>query len=90
AYYTYASGEAAPKPKASARSQRGGSDSSTTPPTAVASPRPTTGAVSPRLTAARKDKQPAKAKSPSDPSELARTEAQQLKIILKRCQQETH
>nr|GFC77791.1 hypothetical protein [Tanacetum cinerariifolium] len=81
-YYAYASGEAAPKPKASARRKRGGSDSSTTPPTAVASPRPTTGAVTPRLTTATKGKQPAKAKSPSDPSELARTEAQQLKIVL--------
>nr|GEU34291.1 hypothetical protein [Tanacetum cinerariifolium] len=42
------------------------------------------------LTAATKGKQPAKAKSPSDPSELARTEAQQLKIVLKRSRQETH
>nr|GEZ05178.1 hypothetical protein [Tanacetum cinerariifolium] len=32
-YYAYASGDAAPKPKASARRKRGGSDSSTTPPT---------------------------------------------------------
>nr|GEZ73972.1 hypothetical protein [Tanacetum cinerariifolium] len=39
-YYVCATGEAAPKPKASARRKRGGSDSSTTPPTAVASPRP--------------------------------------------------
>nr|GEZ55899.1 hypothetical protein [Tanacetum cinerariifolium] len=39
-YYACATGEAAPKPKASARRKRGGSDSSTTPPTAVASPRP--------------------------------------------------
>nr|GEY09048.1 uncharacterized mitochondrial protein AtMg00810-like [Tanacetum cinerariifolium] len=44
----------------------------------------------PRLTAAAKGKQPAKAKSPSDPSELARTEAQQLKIVLRRSRQETH
>nr|GFB15326.1 hypothetical protein [Tanacetum cinerariifolium] len=41
-YYACATGEAAPKPKASARRQRGGFDSSTTPPTAVASPRPIT------------------------------------------------
>nr|GEZ19797.1 hypothetical protein [Tanacetum cinerariifolium] len=32
-YYACATGEAAPKPKASARKRRGGSDSSTTPPT---------------------------------------------------------
>nr|GFD60905.1 hypothetical protein [Tanacetum cinerariifolium] len=37
-----------------------------------------------------KGKQPAKAKSPSDPSELARTEAQQLKIVLRKSRQETH
>nr|GFC01672.1 hypothetical protein [Tanacetum cinerariifolium] len=61
-YYAYAFGEAAPKPKASARRKRGGSDSSTTPPTDVASPRPTTSAVTLRLTAAAKGKQPAKAK----------------------------
>nr|GFD37074.1 hypothetical protein [Tanacetum cinerariifolium] len=42
------------------------------------------------LTAAANGKQPAKAKSPSDPSELARTEAQQLKIMLRRSRQETH
>nr|GFB01987.1 hypothetical protein [Tanacetum cinerariifolium] len=42
------------------------------------------------LTAAVKGKQPAKAKSPSDPSELVRTEAQQLKIVLRRSRQETH
>nr|GFC44444.1 hypothetical protein [Tanacetum cinerariifolium] len=60
----------------------GGSDSSTTPPTAVASPRPiTTVAVAPRLTAAAKGKQPAKAKSTYDPLEVERTEAEQLKIV---------
>nr|GFB74041.1 hypothetical protein [Tanacetum cinerariifolium] len=32
----------------------------------------------------------AKAKSPSDPSELARTEAEQLKIVLRRSRHETH
>nr|GFC06798.1 hypothetical protein [Tanacetum cinerariifolium] len=56
-----------------------GSDTSITPLTAITTPT-TTNAVTPRLTAAVKGKQPAKAKSPSDPSELARTEAQQLKI----------
>nr|GEZ38369.1 hypothetical protein [Tanacetum cinerariifolium] len=89
-YYACATGEAAPKPKASARRKRGGSDSSTTPLTAVASPRPTAGAVTPRLTTAAKGKQLAKARSPSDPLELARTEAQQLKIMLKRSRHETH
>nr|GEY69202.1 hypothetical protein [Tanacetum cinerariifolium] len=69
-YYAYATGEAAPKPKASAKRKIGGSDSSTTPQTAVASPRPiTTVAATPRLTAAAKGKQPAKATSPSDPLE---------------------
>nr|GEZ14951.1 hypothetical protein [Tanacetum cinerariifolium] len=64
-YYAYASGEAAPKPKASARRKRGGSDSSITPPTAVASQRPTI-AATPKLTAAAKGKQPAKAKRVPD------------------------
>nr|GEV82078.1 hypothetical protein [Tanacetum cinerariifolium] len=39
---------------------------------------------------AAKGKQPAKAKSPSDPSEVARTEAQQLKLVLRRSRQQTH
>nr|GEZ29726.1 hypothetical protein [Tanacetum cinerariifolium] len=43
-----------------------------------------------KLTAAAKSKQPAKAKSPSDPSEVARTEAQQLKIVLRRSRQQTY
>nr|GEW38385.1 hypothetical protein [Tanacetum cinerariifolium] len=71
------------------KEKRSGSDTSITPPTAITTPT-TTGAVTPRLTAAAKGKQPAKAKSPSDPSELARTEAQQLKIILRRSRQETY
>nr|GFA14495.1 hypothetical protein [Tanacetum cinerariifolium] len=78
-YYACATGEAAPKPKASARRKRGGSDSSTTPPTVVASPRPITTIVAPRLTAAAKGKQPARA-----------TKAEHLKIVLKRSRQETH
>nr|GFD48811.1 hypothetical protein [Tanacetum cinerariifolium] len=81
--------EAAPKPKASARRKRSGSDTSITPPTAIITPT-TTVAVTPRLTATAKGKQPAKAKNPSNPSELARTEAQQLKIVLRRSRQETH
>nr|GFD12793.1 hypothetical protein [Tanacetum cinerariifolium] len=35
-YYAYATGEEAPKPKASARKKKGGSASSTTPPTPIA------------------------------------------------------
>nr|GFA44809.1 hypothetical protein [Tanacetum cinerariifolium] len=81
--------EAAPKPKASARRKRSGLDTSITPPTAIITPT-TTGALTPRLTAAAKGKQPAKAKSLSNPSELARTEAQQLKIVLRRSRQESH
>nr|GEU89357.1 hypothetical protein [Tanacetum cinerariifolium] len=70
-YYAIATGEAAPKPKASARRTRSGSDTSITPPTAIATPRPTA-AATPRLTAAAKGKQIAKvpqAKSLSAPSE---------------------
>nr|GFC81964.1 hypothetical protein [Tanacetum cinerariifolium] len=88
-YYACATREAAPKPKVSARRKRSGSDTSITPPTAITTPT-TTIAVTPRLTAAAKGKQPAKAKSPSGPSELAKTEAQQLKIILRRSRQETY
>nr|GFC29836.1 hypothetical protein [Tanacetum cinerariifolium] len=57
-----------PKPKASARRKRSGSDTSRTPPTATTTPT-TTVAITLKLTAAAKGKQPAKAKSPSDPSE---------------------
>nr|GEU82889.1 uncharacterized mitochondrial protein AtMg00810-like [Tanacetum cinerariifolium] len=90
-YYACATGEAAPKPKASARRKRGGFDSSITPPTAVASPRPiTTIAAASRLTAATKGKQPANATSPYDPSKVERTEAEQFKIVLRRSRQETH
>nr|GEZ20724.1 hypothetical protein [Tanacetum cinerariifolium] len=88
-YYACATGEAAPKLKASARRKKSGSDTSITPPTAITTPTRTV-AVTPRLTAAAKGKQPAKAKSPSDPSELARTEAQQLKIVLRRSRHEMH
>nr|GEZ95963.1 hypothetical protein [Tanacetum cinerariifolium] len=43
-----------------------------------------------RLTAAAKGKQPARATSLNDPSEVERTEAKQLKIVLRRSKQETH
>nr|GEW92770.1 retrovirus-related Pol polyprotein from transposon TNT 1-94 [Tanacetum cinerariifolium] len=91
-YYAYATREAAPKPKASARRKRNGFDSSTTPPTAVASPRPTI-AATPKLTATAKGKQPAKAtkaKSLSALSEVATTEAKQLKLVLKRSRHQMH
>nr|GEV32167.1 hypothetical protein [Tanacetum cinerariifolium] len=88
-YYACATREAAPKPKASARRKRSGSDTSITPPIAITTPK-TIVAITPRLTTAAKGKQPAKAKSPSDSSEVARTEAQQLKIVLRRSRQQTH
>nr|GEX27178.1 hypothetical protein [Tanacetum cinerariifolium] len=88
-YYAFATREAAPKPKASAKRKMSGSDTSITPPTATTTLK-TTVAVTLKLTAAAKGKQPAKAKSLSDPSEVARTEAQQLKIVLRRSRQQTH
>nr|GEZ53481.1 hypothetical protein [Tanacetum cinerariifolium] len=42
------------------------------------------------LTATAKGKQPARATSPYDPSEVERTEAKQLKIVLRKSRQETH
>nr|GFA29377.1 hypothetical protein [Tanacetum cinerariifolium] len=66
-YCAFATGEAAPKPKASARSKRSGSDTSITPPTATTTPKPTV-VITPRLTAAAKGKQTAKSLSaPSEP-----------------------
>nr|GFB86528.1 hypothetical protein [Tanacetum cinerariifolium] len=86
-YYACAMGEAAPKPKASARKKKGDSASSTTPPT----PTPTTTAESAlRLSATAKGKQPSRATTPVEPTDLQRTEAEQLKIVLKRSRQETH
>nr|GFC21439.1 hypothetical protein [Tanacetum cinerariifolium] len=86
-YYACAIGEAAPKPKASAKKKKGDSASSTTPPT----PTPTTTAESaPRLSASAKGKQPLRAKTSVEPTDLQRTEAEQLKIVLKRSRQETH
>nr|GFC61423.1 hypothetical protein [Tanacetum cinerariifolium] len=86
-YYACAMGEAVPKPKASARKKKGDSGSSTTPPT----PTPTTTVESaPRLSATAKGKQPSKATTPTEPIDVQRTEAKQLKIILKRSRQETH
>nr|GFB61600.1 hypothetical protein [Tanacetum cinerariifolium] len=85
-YYACVTGEAAPKPKASARKKKGDSASSTTPPT----PTPTTTVESaPRLSATAKGKQPARATTPTKPTDMERTEAEQLKIVLKRSRQET-
>nr|GFA98953.1 hypothetical protein [Tanacetum cinerariifolium] len=86
-YYACAMGEAAPKPKASARKKKGDSASSTTSPT----PTPTTTVDSaPRLSATAKGKQPSIATTPVEPIDVQRTEAEQLKIVLKRSKQETH
>nr|GFC80979.1 hypothetical protein [Tanacetum cinerariifolium] len=82
--YAIATGEAAPKPKASVRRTRSSFDTSITPPTAAASP---------RLTAFAKGKQTAKAskaKSLSALSEVAMTEAQRLKLVTKRSMRQTH
>nr|GEZ91868.1 hypothetical protein [Tanacetum cinerariifolium] len=90
-YYACATGEATPKPKESVRRKRGSSDSSTTPQTPIATPTPiTTIVAAPRLTAATKGKQPARATSTTNPSDVERTEAEQLKIVLRRSRQETH
>nr|GEZ49350.1 retrovirus-related Pol polyprotein from transposon TNT 1-94 [Tanacetum cinerariifolium] len=68
-----------------------GSASSTTPTTPIATPTPTTTVVAaPRLSAAAKGKQPARATTPTEPTDVERTEAEQLKIVLKRSKQETH
>nr|GEZ46442.1 hypothetical protein [Tanacetum cinerariifolium] len=69
-YYACATGEAAPKPKASSRKKKGGFASFTTTPTPIATPMPTTTiVVAPRLYAATKGKQPARARSPTEPSD---------------------
>nr|GFB77443.1 hypothetical protein [Tanacetum cinerariifolium] len=86
-YYAYATGEAAPKLKASTRKKKGDSASSTTPPTST----PTTIVVAAlRLSATAKGEQPARATTPTEPTDVERTEAEQLKIVLKRSRQETH
>nr|GEY94410.1 hypothetical protein [Tanacetum cinerariifolium] len=82
-YYAIATGAAPPKPKASVQRTRSSSDTSITPLTAT---------VGPRLTTSQKGKQVAKApkaKSLSALSEVAMTEAQQLKLVTKRSRQQT-
>nr|GEX19380.1 hypothetical protein [Tanacetum cinerariifolium] len=83
-YYAIAIRATPPKPKASVRRRRSSSDTSITPPIAIASP---------RLTAFTKGKQKAKAfeaKSLSALSEVAMTKAQQLKLVTKRSMQQRH
>nr|GEZ49370.1 retrovirus-related Pol polyprotein from transposon TNT 1-94 [Tanacetum cinerariifolium] len=83
-YYAIAIGEVVPKPKANVRRTKSSSDTSITPPTAAASL---------RLKAFRKGKQTAKAskaKSLYALSEVAMTEAQQLKLVTKQSMQQTH
>nr|GEU77871.1 retrovirus-related Pol polyprotein from transposon TNT 1-94 [Tanacetum cinerariifolium] len=83
-YYIIAIGVAPPKPKASVRRTRSSCDTSITPPTDAAGP---------RLTTSAKGKQAAKAfkaKSLSALSEVAMTEAQQLKLVTKKSLQQTH
>nr|GEX03066.1 hypothetical protein [Tanacetum cinerariifolium] len=83
-YYAITTRDAAPKPKACVGRTRSSSDTSITPLTATASP---------RLIASAKGKQTAKAskaKSLSALSEVAMTEAQQLKLVTKRSMQLTH
>nr|GEW70075.1 hypothetical protein [Tanacetum cinerariifolium] len=90
-YYACATGEAAPKPKASARKTTDGSASSTTPPTPIATPTPTTTVVAaPRQSATAKGKQHARATTPTEQTDVERTEAEQLKIVLRRSRQETY
>nr|GEZ87456.1 hypothetical protein [Tanacetum cinerariifolium] len=80
-YYACATGEAAPKLKASARKKTSGSASSTTPPTPISTLTPTTTVVAaPRLSATAKGKQHARATTPTEPTDVERTEAEQLKI----------
>nr|GFD40711.1 hypothetical protein [Tanacetum cinerariifolium] len=90
-YYACATGEETPKPKASARKKKDNSASSTTPPTPIATPTPTTTVMAaPRLSAAAKGKQPARATTLTEPIDVERTEAEQLKIVLRRSRQEMH
>nr|GFB50192.1 hypothetical protein [Tanacetum cinerariifolium] len=86
-YYACATREAAPKLKVSARKKKGDSASSTTPPTLT----PTTTVESaPRLSTTAKGKQHARAITPTELIDVQRTEAEQLKITLKRSRQVTH
>nr|GEW26493.1 uncharacterized mitochondrial protein AtMg00810-like [Tanacetum cinerariifolium] len=85
-YYAFATTEVVPKPKSSAKNKRSNSDTSITPP-ATTTPKPTV-AVTSRLTAIAKGKQTTK--SLPAPLEVARTVAQQLKIVFRRSRQQMH
>nr|GEV60743.1 hypothetical protein [Tanacetum cinerariifolium] len=82
-YYVVASRAAPPKSKASVRKTQSSSDTTITPPTAAGT----------RLSTSAKGKQPAKstkAKGLSVLSEVAMTEAEQIKLATKRSLQQTH
>nr|GEV95514.1 hypothetical protein [Tanacetum cinerariifolium] len=84
-YYAVATGATPPKTKASIRKTKSSSDTTITP--------PPTAAAGTRLFTSAKGKQPAttsKAKSLTALSEVAMTEAQQLKLVTKRSLQQTH
>nr|GEY71303.1 reverse transcriptase domain-containing protein [Tanacetum cinerariifolium] len=83
-YYAIATREAAPKPKASVRRTKSSSNTSITPPTAASSSRPKASAKGKQTAKA------SKAKSLSALSEVAMTEAQQLKLVTKRSMQQMH
>nr|GEW77811.1 hypothetical protein [Tanacetum cinerariifolium] len=83
-YYAVATVPTPPKTKASVMKTKSSSDTTVTPPTAVAGT---------RLSASTKGKQPAKAskaKSLTVLSEVAMTEAEQLKLAMKRSLQQTY
>nr|GFA22277.1 hypothetical protein [Tanacetum cinerariifolium] len=88
-YYAYATGVAAPKPKASSRKKKGNSDTSLTPPIVTPTSK-TTAALVPRLSAATKGKQSTRATTHTEPTDVERTEAEQLKMVLRRSRQKTH
>nr|GEW62701.1 hypothetical protein [Tanacetum cinerariifolium] len=82
-YYAIASGAAPPKTKASVKKTHSSSDTTMPPPTAIGT----------RLLTSAKGKQPAKsskAKGLSVLSEVALTEAEQIKLATKRSLQQTH
>nr|GEY20981.1 hypothetical protein [Tanacetum cinerariifolium] len=82
-YYAFALGAAPPKTKASVRKTKSSSDTSITPPTTAGT----------RLSTSAKGKQPAKAskaKSLTLLSEVALTEAEQIKLATKRSLHQTH
>nr|GEZ43237.1 hypothetical protein [Tanacetum cinerariifolium] len=82
-YYAVASGAAPPKTKASFRKTKSSSDTTITPPTTAGT----------RLSTSAKGKQPvkaSKAKRLTVLSEVAMTEAEQLKLAIKRSLQQTH